>query len=317
MPRAEVDAIELEYETFGEPGDPPLLLVSGLGAQMVSWDVDFCEALVGRGFFVVRFDNRDVGLSTKLDPPAADLAGAIAAVLAGGETSAPYLLSDMASDAWGLLDHLAIDRAHIVGMSMGGMIVQAMAIQRPERVLSLTSIMSMTGELPHGQPDPDVIPLLFETAPSEREANIAHNVELSRTISSPEFFDEDRAHARAALSFDRCFYPVGVANQTLAILASGSRDEALRTLDVPALVVHGTEDPLVTPSGGEHTAEVLRGSELILFDGMGHDLPAHYWSQIIDAICSVATRTVSTSTVSTSTVSTSTVSTSTVSTSEA
>jgi pimeloyl-ACP methyl ester carboxylesterase len=234
-------------------------------------------------------------LSTKIEAAQADLLASITAVLGGEETSAPYLMSDMAGDAWGLLDHLGIERAHIVGASMGGMIAQEMAIQHPDRVLSLTSIMSMTGELPFGQPDLAVIPVLLETAPSEREANIEHNVEVSRAISSPEFFDEDRAIKRAALAFDRCYYPPGINNQILAILASGSRDEALRKLDLPTLVIHGTEDPLVTPSGGEHTAEVLRGSELVMFEGMGHDLPAHYWSQIIDAICSVAARAVSTS----------------------
>jgi pimeloyl-ACP methyl ester carboxylesterase len=295
MPRATVDAIELEYETFGDSADPPLLLVMGLGAQMVSWDIDFCEALVGRGFFVIRFDNRDVGLSTKVATDEPDLLTAVTSALGGDEVHAPYLLSDMARDAWGLLDHLGIERAHIVGASMGGMIVQSMAIQHPERVLSLTSIMSMTGEQPYGTPKPEVIPVLLETAPAERDANIAHNVKTSRVISSPEFFDEDRARRRAELAFDRCYYPRGIGNQLLAILASGSRDEELRKLDLPTLVIHGTEDPLVTPSGGEHTAEVLRGSELLMFEGMGHDLPAHYWSQIIDAICSVAARAASTS----------------------
>lgn len=295
MPRATVDAIELEYETFGDSADPPLLLVMGLGAQMVSWDEDFCAALAGRGFFLIRFDNRDVGLSTKVEAAEADVLAAITKALGGEAVDAPYLLSDMAADAWGLLDHLRIDRCHLVGASMGGMIVQQMAIDHPERVLSLTSIMSMTGEQPFGQPKPEVIPLLIETAPAEREANIAHAIEASRVISSPEYFDEDRARLRAERSFDRCYYPRGIGNQLLAIFASGSRDDALRRLDVPALVIHGTDDPLVTPSGGEHTAEVLRGSELIMFDGMGHDLPAHYWSQVIDAICSVAARAQSTS----------------------
>lgn len=295
MPRATVDAIELEYETFGDPEDPPLLLVMGLGAQMVSWDVDFCEALVGRGFFVVRFDNRDVGLSTKVATDEPDLLTAVTAALGGEQVKAPYLLADMAGDAWGLLDHLGIERAHIVGASMGGMIVQSMAIEHPERVLSLTSIMSMTGEQPYGQPKAEVIPVLLETAPSERAAYIAHNIESSRVISSPEYFDEDRARRRFELAFDRCYYPRGIGNQLLAILASGSRDDALRTLDLPTLVIHGTDDPLVTPSGGEHTAEVLRGSELVMFEGMGHDLPARYWSQIIDAICSVAARAATTS----------------------
>jgi len=290
MPRASTNGIELEYETFGSEEDPPLLLVMGLGAQMISWEDDFCEALVGRGFFVIRFDNRDVGLSTKVDFGEVDLLAAITAALAGETASAPYLLSDMASDAWGLLDVLEIERAHIVGASMGGMVAQTMAIQHPERVLSLTSIMSMTGEQPFGQPKPEVLPVLLNRAPSEREANIAFNVETSRAISSPEFFDENRARAKAERAYDRCYYPKGIGHQLMAILASGSRDEALRQLDVPTLVMHGTADPLVTPSGGEHTAEVLQGSELILFEGMGHDLPAHYWSQIIDAICAVAAR---------------------------
>jgi pimeloyl-ACP methyl ester carboxylesterase len=155
--------------------------------------------------------------------------------------------------------------------------------------------MSMTGEQPYGQPNLETLPVLLERAPSEREANIAFNVEGARVISSPEFFDEDRARAKYELAFDRCYYPRGIGNQLLAVLASGSRDEALRKLDVPALVIHGTEDPLVTPSGGEHTAEVLQGSELIMFEGMGHDLPAHYWSQVIDAICAVAARAETTS----------------------
>ncbi len=295
MSRAAANGIELEYETFGLSDDPPLLLVMGLGAQMISWDDDFCEALAGRGFFVIRFDNRDVGLSTKIESDEPDLLAAVSVAMSGGEASAPYLLTDMGSDAWALLDHLGIERAHIVGASMGGMIVQTMAIQRPERTLSLTSIMSMTGEPGYGEPKPEVLPVLLETAPSEREANIARSVEDSRAISSPEYFDEDRARAKAARAFDRCYYPHGVGNQLLAVLASGSRDEALRRLDLPVLVIHGTADPLVTPSGGEHTAEVLRGSELIMFDGMGHDLPAHYWSQVIDAICSVASRAESTS----------------------
>jgi pimeloyl-ACP methyl ester carboxylesterase len=290
MPRAATNGIELEYQTFGSEDDPPLLLVMGLGAQMISWDDDFCDALVGRGFFVIRFDNRDVGLSTKVEFGETDLLAAITAALSGEPSAAPYLLTDMASDAWGLLDALHIGRAHIVGASMGGMIAQTMAIQHPERVLSLTSIMSMTGEQPFGQPKPEVLPVLLETAPSERDANIAFNVEGSRVISSPEFFDEDRARAKFERAYDRCYYPKGIGHQLLAILASGSRDEELRRLDIPALVLHGTADPLVTPSGGEHTAEVLRGSELILFEGMGHDLPAHYWSQIIDAICAVAAR---------------------------
>ncbi len=176
----------------------------------------------------------------------------------------------------GLLDALGIDRAHIVGASMGGMIVQTMAIEHPERVLSLTSIMSTTGDPDVGQPHPEVLPLLLERAPDDREGYIAAQVEGSRVISSPEHFDPERAAAVAGASFDRCFYPDGVGHQLLAILASGSRSDALRELDVNTLVIHGDVDPLVTVSGGERTAEVIPGAELMILEGMGHDVPAFY-----------------------------------------
>jgi pimeloyl-ACP methyl ester carboxylesterase len=285
-----VNDIELEYETFGDSADPPLLLVMGLGAQMISWDEDFCDALVSRGFYVIRFDNRDVGLSTKVEAGDIDVVSVAMASLAGESVDAPYLLSDMAADAWGLLDHLGVRRAHIVGASMGGMIAQTMVIQHPERALSLTSIMSMTGERGYGDPTPEVLPLLIERPPSDREAAIENSLAGSRLIGSPDYFDDDRARNRAARSYDRCFYPRGVGHQLLAVLASGSRDEQLRKLDVPTLVIHGTVDPLVTPSGGEHTAECIPGSELLMLEGMGHDLPVHFWSQVIDAICRVVAR---------------------------
>jgi pimeloyl-ACP methyl ester carboxylesterase len=290
MPRATVGDIELEYETFGEPADPALLLVMGLGAQMLSWEEDFCDALAIRGFYVIRFDNRDVGLSTKVDAPDIDILATVVDAMSGGKVEAPYRLEDMASDAWGLLDALSIDRAHLVGASLGGMIVQTMAIMRPDRVLSLTSIMSNTGNFEYGAPKPEVALILLDRAPSEREANIERSVADSRLIGSPEHFDEDRARRRAGRVFDRCYYPRGIGHQLLAVLASGTRDEALRTLDLPALVLHGTEDPLITPSGGEHTAECLRGSELVMLEGMGHDMPVHYWPQLIDRICAVAAR---------------------------
>ena len=295
MPRAAVNDVELEYETFGDSGDPPLLLVMGLGAQMISWDEDFCEALVGRGFYVIRFDNRDVGLSTKVDAPEIDVVATALGALSGEPVHAPYLLSDMATDAWGLLDAIGVQRAHIVGASMGGMIVQQMAIQHPERTLSLTSIMSMTGEPGYGEPKPEVVQLLIETPPSEREAYIEHSVEGSRLIGSPDYFEEDRARRRATRAYDRCYYPRGVGHQLLAVLASGSRDEELRKLDLPTLVVHGTADPLVTPSGGERTAECIQGSELLMLEGMGHDMPTNFWTQIIDGVCRVAARAETTS----------------------
>jgi len=289
------NGIEIEYETFGDRDDPPLLLVMGLGAQLVSWDTELCESLVDRGFFVVRFDNRDVGLSTKVPvDDGLDVMAELMKAIAGTAPAAPYLLREMAADAVSLLDHLGIDRVHIVGASMGGMIVQQVAIDHPERLLSLTSIMSTTGDPDVGQPDPDVLPVLLDTAPDERAAYIAHTVAGGRLIGSPEHFDADRAAVNAGQSFDRCFYPRGTANQLLAILASGSRTEGLRQLDLNTLVIHGDVDPLVTVSGGERTAEVIPGAELMILEGMGHDLSAFYWPQMIEAITGLAARSAAT-----------------------
>ena len=288
--RASSNGIEIEYETFGEDSDPPLLLVMGLGAQMVAWDTELCEGLVDRGFYVIRFDNRDVGLSTKVDVGELDVLTEVMKGLSGGEPTAPYLLSDMAADAVGLLDALGIDRAHIVGASMGGMIVQAIAIAHPERVLSMTSIMSTTGDPDVGAPNPEVLPLLLQPAPAERDAYIANAVEAGRLLGSPEHFDEVRAAEKAGLSYDRCFYRAGVGHQLLAITASGSRSDALRHLDINTLVIHGDVDPLVNVSGGERTAEVIPGAELLIFEGMGHDLPSYYWPQVIEAITALASR---------------------------
>ena len=289
MPRASANGIELEYETFGDPEDPDLLLIMGLGAQLVAWDEEFCEGLVDRGFHVIRFDNRDVGLSTKVDVEV-DVMGEIMKAMSGGAAEAPYHVADMAADAVGLLDALGVERAHVVGASMGGMIAQQVAIDHPERVASLTSIMSTTGDPDVGQPTPEVLPVLLEAAPSDREGFVQHSIEGSRAISSPEHFDEAFARRRHERSFDRCYYPQGVGHQLLAIVSSPPRSEGLRALDVEALVIHGTEDPLVTPSGGQRTHECLAGSELLVIDGMGHDVPVVFWPQIIDAITKLAAR---------------------------
>ncbi|MGZ4695162.1 MAG: alpha/beta fold hydrolase, partial [Acidimicrobiales bacterium] len=226
--QAPSNGIEIEYETFGEATDPPLLLVMGLGAQMVAWDTELCESLVDRGFFVIRFDNRDVGLSTKIDVGELDVMTEIMKAMSGGETAAPYLLADMAGDAVGLLDHLGIDRAHIVGASMGGMIAQSIVIAHPERVLSLTSIMSTTGDPDVGQPLPDVLPVLLDPAPSEREAYIVHAVASSRAIGSPLHFDEARARDDITRAYDRAFHPAGTVRQLLSIITAPSRTEGLR-----------------------------------------------------------------------------------------
>lgn len=292
MPRTEANAggIEIEYETFGDPDDPTLLLVMGLGAQLVSWDVELCQGFVDRGFHVVRFDNRDVGLSTKVDAGDFDVIAAVMAGFAGQVPEVPYLLSDMAADAVSLLDALGIERAHVMGASMGGMIAQQIAIDATDRVLSLTSIMSTTGDGDVGAPDPSVVGVLLEAPPSDRAAAIDRAVEVSRLIGSPDHFDEAWARRRAETAYDRCFYPRGVGHQLAAIVASGSRTDALRGLDLPALVVHGDRDPLVTPSGGQRTADALAGSELLVLEGMGHDLPPLFWSQIIERVTALAAR---------------------------
>ena len=289
--RTPSNGIEIEYETFGDPEDPALLLVMGLGATLLTWDVELCEAFVDRGFFVIRYDNRDVGLSTKVvvDPPI-EVMAEILKVMGGGVPAAPYLLKDMAADGMGLLDALAIDRAHIVGASMGGMIAQTMAIDFPERVLSLTSIMSTTLDPDVGMPQPELVPIFLERAPAEREAYVRHRVEVIRAISSPEFFDEERAAARAGAECDRCYYPRGIGHQLLATIASGSRSDQLRDLEVNTLVIHGDVDPLITVSGGERTAEVIPGAELVILEGMGHDLPAFYRPVIVEAITALAAR---------------------------
>jgi pimeloyl-ACP methyl ester carboxylesterase len=289
MPRTNANGIEIEFDTMGDPDDPDLLLVCGLGQQLIGWDDDFCAALVGRGFHVIRFDNRDVGLSTKIDADIDVMSGLMAA-FSGEQVDAPYLLSDMAADAVGLLDALDVEAAHVVGASMGGMIAQTIAIEHRDRVRSLTSIMSTTGDPDVGTPRPDILPLLLEAPPQEREANIERSVEVSRAIGSPDHFEEDRVRARAAAAYDRAFYPRGVGHQLLAIVASGSRSERLRELDIDALVIHGDADPLVDISGGRRTAEVIDGAELLVLEGMGHDLPTSFWAPVVESITDLAAR---------------------------
>ena len=217
--RAAANGIEIEYDTFGDPADPTLLLVRGLGAQMVSWHPDLCHAFVDRGFHVVRFDNRDVGLSTKIDDHGVDVMAALLGAFSG-PVEAPYLLSDMAADSWGLLDHLGIDRAHLMGESMGGMIVQQMAIDQPERTLSLVSCASTTGDPDVGQPNAEAVAMLLTPSPADRQANIDLGVEQSRFLAGPVYADEDWDRERLTLSFDRCHDPDGTVRQLLAVLVS-------------------------------------------------------------------------------------------------
>ena len=286
----ETNGIEIEYETFGDAANPTILLIMGLGAQMVAWDDGICALLVSRGFHVVRFDNRDVGRSTWVDTPGLDIGATLMASLGGDTSGVPYLLSDMASDAVGLLDHLGIASAHLVGASMGGMIAQTIAIEHPGRTRSLTSIMSTTGEATVGQPDPEVLNLLVAPQPADREGAIEAGVGTARALAHPDHFDEERSRQLATLQFDRGANPIGVGRQLLAIVASGSRAEDLARLDLPALVVHGRADTLIDFSGGQRTAELIAGSDFLAIDDMAHDLPKAHYTRIADAIADVANR---------------------------
>ena len=290
VPTAAANGIELAYETFGDPSDPTVLLVMGLGAQLTAWDEGFCALLVGRGYHVVRFDNRDIGCSTWIDTPGLDTTAALLAALGGDTSVAPYLLTDMADDAAALLEHLDVDGTHVVGASMGGMIAQTLAIAHPHRVRSLTSIMSTTGEPAVGAAAPDLLPLLLGERPQDREESIAYSVDIARAIASPDHFDEARTRDRAVVDHDRGVNRLGVPRQLLAILCSGSRADGLARLDLPALVIHGRLDRLVDFSGGQRTAELVAGADLLAIDDMAHDLPVAHWPQIADAIAAVAGR---------------------------
>jgi pimeloyl-ACP methyl ester carboxylesterase len=285
VPANEIDIV---YDTFGDDSDPPMLLVMGLSTQMIGWHEEFCRQPSARGYWVIRFDNRDVGLSTKFDEAGVPDLMAIVRAMQTGEAaglSAPYTLRDMADDAVGLLDALHVDSAHVVGVSMGGMIAQMMAIHYPERVRTLTSIMSTTGDPGLPPPKAEALPALLEAPPADRKAYIEHSRRIWRVLWGPGFaFDEDYVRERAGRAYDRSFYPAGGARQLAAVLASGSRKEALQSVTAPALVIHGRADPLVPVEGGIDTAEAVPEAELMIIEGMGHSLPPQTWPQIIEAI---------------------------------
>ncbi len=288
MPTATArSGLTLAYETTGSPDDPPLLLVSGLGTQLISWDDGLCALLADAGRSVIRFDNRDAGLSSTFGDDPVDLAAVIRAMASGdmatARSLAPYTLSDMAQDAMELLDVLGIDRAHVVGASMGGMIAQTMAIEHPDRVRTLTSIMSTTGEPEFGRSTREARKVLLAPAPTEREAFIEDSVRALEWHSK-RYPDPDEVRALAARSFDRSFRPAGTARQLAGITASGSRADGLRSLDVPTLVIHGLDDTLIDPSGGRRTAELVPGAELLLVPDMGHDRPRPLWPVLVEAI---------------------------------
>jgi pimeloyl-ACP methyl ester carboxylesterase len=265
-------AIDICYQRLGNPDAPAVLLIMGVGGQSIHWPDEFCHALAGEGLQVIRFDNRDAGLSTHMtDAPLPNLP----AVLAGDMSSVSYRLSDMAADTVGLLDVLGIRKAHVVGASMGGFIAQTMAIEHPDRVRSLTSMMSTTGNMQVGQPAPEALREVFSGPPATtRDEVIQQRMRAFRAVGSPGSpADENEVIARAAQAYDRAHDPTGVARQAIASVASGDRTERLRSLDVPTLVIHGLADRMCDVSGGRATAEAIPGAELVLIEGMGHNLP--------------------------------------------
>jgi pimeloyl-ACP methyl ester carboxylesterase len=284
---APANGIELCYQEMGDPDGEPLVLVMGLATQMIAWDEEFCAMLAERGFRVVRFDNRDIGRSTRIK--AASVPGKLEMALGRGRP--PYLLRDMAADTFGLMDHLGIESAHLVGASMGGMIAQSAAIERPERVRSLTSIMSTTGSRRVGHPSYRTFGLLLGKPPREREAAIERVIKTFKVIGSPGYpFEEERVREIAGRSFDRGHSEAGIARQLHAITASGDRTPGLRKLDLPALVIHGKNDVLVNPSGGRATAKAIPGARLKMIEGMGHDLPRALWPEFVEEIGANAAR---------------------------
>jgi pimeloyl-ACP methyl ester carboxylesterase len=285
VPSASANGIELFYDDFGRASDPTVLLIMGLGSQMIDWEPDFCGLIAERGFHVVRFDNRDVGLSTHLDSTV-DLLGLFATQASGLPPPAvPYLLADMAGDAAGLIDHLGVGGAHVVGVSMGGMIAQQLAVDHPERVLTLTSIMSTTGDPDVGQPSTEALNALLQPPAQTREEAQQGRISHAGVWGSPGLFDETDLRRLAGAAWDRNRDPMGAVRQIAAIMASESRSAALSRLDIPSLVIHGTADTLVQPSGGERTAEVIPDAKLMMVEGMGHDLARPLWPTLVDAIC--------------------------------
>lgn len=281
---AEVNGIELCHETFGSPDDRPLLMIMGLASQMIWWDDELCEKLAAEGFYVIRYDNRDAGRSSRMS-------GRVSLPLAYTLRVAPYSLKDLADDAAGLLDELGVESAHVVGASMGGMVAQTLAIEHPSRVRSLTSIMSTTGNRFVGRPSARAIAMLLSAPPRNREQFVDYLLRTFRVIGSPGYpFDEARMRERAERSYDRGVNPGGTARQLAAIMSGRDRFRALRKVRVPALVVHGSKDPLVHVSGGRATARALRESELDVVAGMGHDIPRAIWPRLVRGLVRTADR---------------------------
>jgi pimeloyl-ACP methyl ester carboxylesterase len=280
--------IEIAYEDFGDVDEPPVLLIMGAGAQMLNWHEEFCAELVSRGLHPIRFDNRDSGLSSHFnDAPLPDFKAA----LSGDTSSASYNLSDMAADTVGLLDALGLKSAHLVGASMGGFIAQMVAIEYSERIRSLTCIMSTTGNPAVGQPAPETMRLMGGTPPNTREEVMEQAVKNFRVVGSPGFpLDEDDVRERAGLAYDRSYDRLGIVRQAIAVIASGDRTSRLQSIKVPTLVIHGDSDRMCDVSGGKATAEAIKGAELVIIEGMGHNFPRPLWSKITTLIANLVHR---------------------------
>ena len=283
---AKANGIEIVYDIFGDPDQPPLLLITGLGQQMIAWDEEFCAQIAGRGYRVIRFDNRDTGLSTRLDEAGVpNMSVVFKAMVERKPLDSPYSLLDMAEDAVGLLDALGIESAHVVGESMGGMIAQRMVIHHADRVRTLTSIMSSTGEPGLPPPTPEAMDILANRPPTDREGYIEDYIGRWRVLNGRKLpYDEGAFRELAGWIFDRGLNPPGFARQLTAVIADGSRKPALESVTVPTLVIHGDADPLVPVECGIDTADSVPGSELLIIEGMGHTFPRQVWTRVIDAI---------------------------------
>ena len=285
MPKANVNNIEIEYETIGNPSSKPLLLIAGLGSQLLAWPDEMCENLANHGFFVIRFDNRDIGLSTKFeDAGMPNFVEINAAYARGGIPEVPYTLEDMAGDAIGVLDDLNIDKAHICGASMGGMIAQVLAYTYPSRVLSLSLIMSTTGNPDLPQPKPEILAQFFAPVPSERDAFIEEMVKRGLLVHGTFPYDENQTRKYRANEYDRSYYPEGITRQLAAMAVPGNLKPKLAAIRAPTLVIHGKEDPFNSVEAGKEIAAEIPGAELLILDGMGHSFPREVIPHIVSSL---------------------------------